>query len=40
MVNFGYILVKNDNALVTFIYLISHLQLTIINSQIWLRISS
>jgi len=35
LVNFDYFVVKNDHSLVTFNYSISHLQLTIKNSQIW-----
>jgi len=38
-VNFDYFVVTNDHSLVTFNYSISHLQLTIKNSQIWLKFS-
>jgi len=38
-VNSEYFLVKNDDSLVTFNYSISHLQLSIRNSQIWPKFS-
>jgi len=39
-VNFENLVAKNDHFLVTFNYSISHLQLTIKNSQIWLKFGS
>jgi len=40
LVNFDYFLVKNDYSLVIFKYSISHLQLTIKNSLIWLEFNN
>jgi len=40
LVNFDYFVFKNNHSLVNFNYSINHLQLTIKNSQIWLKFSS
>jgi len=40
LVNFDYFIAKNDHSLFTFNFLISHLQLTLNSSQIWLKFSS